>query len=241
MIGYIANMKVSIHQPSFLPWAGYIHKLASSDVFLSDSNFQFSPNEMYHRTYIKDQNRELKYLTVPIDKSNGTAGMISQIKLRDTVSFADSLRNNLIWYKKNEKCVNWKLTHDLFLELIDKLKKNEYTSLLDLIEASNKVVLDYLDLSKKYRSDVTHPHGYQKTEQLIQIINQNIKDDDIIYLSGSGGRHYLDVDLMKQSNIRVKFQTISEKVYKGSVLDYLFLYEKDEILPIINKEFSWEK
>jgi hypothetical protein len=64
-----ANHVVAIHQPSYLPWLGFFHKIFYADTFVILDNVEFSKNSFIKRTLInKTHVNEGVYLTIPAAK-----------------------------------------------------------------------------------------------------------------------------------------------------------------------------
>jgi hypothetical protein len=83
-------MIVAIHQPNFLPWLGFFHKMISADVFILLDNVPFSKNSFQNRVKIKSPQGD-QWLTVPVL----TKGRSDQLT-------CDVLINNHIrWQKKH--------------------------------------------------------------------------------------------------------------------------------------------
>ena len=51
-------MIVSVHQPHFLPWTGYLNKLVHSDVFVWLDSVQYRKNYFQNRTEIRGRDGE---------------------------------------------------------------------------------------------------------------------------------------------------------------------------------------
>jgi hypothetical protein len=58
-------MKVAIHQPHFLPWLGYLHRMASVDLFVVLDHVQFERRNYQNRSQIRIDN-EARWLTIPV-------------------------------------------------------------------------------------------------------------------------------------------------------------------------------
>jgi hypothetical protein len=58
-------MIVAIHQPHFLPWLGYLHRMAQADAFVLLDHVQFERRNYQNRTMIR-MNGEARWLTVPV-------------------------------------------------------------------------------------------------------------------------------------------------------------------------------
>lgn len=59
---------IAIHQPNYLPWEGYFHKIAHSDVFVFLDDVQFIKQSLTRRVHIRQSKRvqEKAYLIVPL-------------------------------------------------------------------------------------------------------------------------------------------------------------------------------
>ena len=73
-------MIISAHQPAYLPWAGYLHRIAISDVFVILDNVQFEKNSFTNRNRIKSPSGSV-WLTVPVSQKGHMSGTISDIKI----------------------------------------------------------------------------------------------------------------------------------------------------------------
>jgi hypothetical protein len=58
-------MKVAIHQPHYIPWLGYLHRLAQVDLFVVLDHVQFERRNYQNRTQIR-LDGEARWLTVPV-------------------------------------------------------------------------------------------------------------------------------------------------------------------------------
>ncbi len=58
-------MILAIHQPHFLPWLGYLHRMAQVDLFVLLDHVQFERRNYQNRTMIR-MNGEPRWLTVPV-------------------------------------------------------------------------------------------------------------------------------------------------------------------------------
>src|SRR5207302_8950537 len=58
-------MRVAIHQPHYLPWLGYLHRMARADVFILLDHVQFERGNYQNRTQVR-VNGAAHWLTVPV-------------------------------------------------------------------------------------------------------------------------------------------------------------------------------
>ena len=83
-------MIVSIHQPNYIPWAGYFHKIANSDVFVIFDDVQFPRGKDWiFRNKIKTESGE-KWLSVPVKNKN------KFLKINEI-----EINNDIEWQKKH--------------------------------------------------------------------------------------------------------------------------------------------
>ena len=58
-------MIIAIHQPHYLPWLGYLHRMAQVDAFVLLDHVQFERRNYQNRTMVR-MNDEARWLTVPV-------------------------------------------------------------------------------------------------------------------------------------------------------------------------------
>jgi len=63
---------VAIHQPNYLPWLGYFHKIAAADVFVFLDDVQYTKNSYINRVKILGPSG-VRWLTVPVSYTFGDA------------------------------------------------------------------------------------------------------------------------------------------------------------------------
>jgi len=71
-------MKVAIHQPHFLPWLGYLHRMAQADLFVLLDHVQFERRNYQNRTMIRlaDQGH---WLTVPVVQNSQKERIVDKL------------------------------------------------------------------------------------------------------------------------------------------------------------------
>ncbi len=84
---------VAIHQPNYLPWLGYFHKIAAADAFIFLDDAQYSKNSYINRVKILGPNGP-GWLTIPVSYSFGDGIHTVRPAVSDWPnSHLDSLRN----------------------------------------------------------------------------------------------------------------------------------------------------
>lgn len=213
-------MIVSIHQPQYLPWLGYIHKMDSADAFVFLDTVQFKKNEWQNRNRIKTASGP-QWLTVPVLHSFGQA--IREVGINTTVR----------WQKKqSQTLVTNYAKAEYFGEvsgLLLPIWEQEWAGLSDLNVFAARTIADYLGvgtelfLASEMGELPDHPD-----ERLIGIAKLLGAST---YIAGAGGRSYMDMERYGKSGIEVVFQEFNHPVYPQlfgdfvpnlSVVDLLF-------------------
>ena len=83
---------VTIHQPNYIPWLGFFHKLLISDTYVAFDDVQFEKNSYNNRNKIKTAQGEC-WLTIPA---------ITKGKSKETLINIAQIDNNQKWAKKHE-------------------------------------------------------------------------------------------------------------------------------------------
>lgn len=201
-------MKCAIHQPQFLPWLGYLHKISSVDVFIFLDNVQFKKNEFQNRNRIRVGD-EARWITVPV-----------------TFRFGDTIRQTRIaahpkWRRKMcltieqnySKIFYFKTYGAEFIELIGR----DWNNLAELNQATVEWLMKCFEIHTKSLVCSEMPEfNSEPTQRLIDICRYIGAD---IYLSGAGGREYLDVAKFEEAGIKLEFQDFLHPVYSQCYKD----------------------
>lgn len=227
-----STLKFSIHQPNYIPWVGYFHKIYHSDIFIFLDTVQYPRGQsVANRNLILGHNGPF-YLSIPINKKIGKDGkfLYSETEFSDKNWKAAHLKSISLCYKKS------RFFNDVFPMLSSIIEKDLPFCKMN-IEIIN-VICNYLEIKTKkvLLSDILTSFG-QKTRLIIDIgksINANI------YLCGSGGGvEYTNPDELNENNISISYLRYSLPGYpqhnsntfvpRLSILDLLFNCGKESI------------
>jgi len=214
-------MIVSIHQPAYLPWLGYFHKIMLSDVFVFFDTTQFEKNSFINRNKIKTPQGE-QWLTVPVKLKDHFKKEIRQIKLAD--------QN---WQKGHWQAIelNYKKA-GYWNEYAEKLKKfyeKQHSNIAEACFAQLKMFVEMLGLDVKIvRASELDKFDSKKGDLVLDICEELAAD---IYVSGSLSKDYLDTDQFRNHGVKVYFQDYQYPIYQQfwgeflpnlSIIDLLF-------------------
>ncbi|MCX7940605.1 MAG: WbqC family protein [Elusimicrobiota bacterium] len=230
-------MKVAIHQPQYLPWSGYFNKILQCDIFVFLDDVQYKKNEWQNRNKIKTATGT-QWLTVPVHYKFGQ-------KINEVI-----IDNKILWKKDHIKSieVNYRKAKYFFdfFPVVENLLSREYTKLVDINIESIKCVLSYLGINKQFVLSSTLNIEDEKTERLVEICKKLSAD---VYISGSGARDYLDIELFEKNNIKVVFQNYTVPEYQQlfgkfisnlSIIDMIFNVGKTKTLELLQTEKNKE-
>ena len=200
-------MIVAAHQPHYLPWLGYLDKLAKADVFVVMDDLQYEAQNFQNRQRLK-LDAGATWLTVPVHRG-GQVDRICDKKIDNS----GSPRHH--WARRTWLTLE---THyrraPHFARYADELRDiyaRRWDSLLDLD-------LTMLELARRafgiktpiVRSSALGLVGV-KTERLIDMCK---KLGAHAYLSGSGGStEYLDDEQMGRAGIGLIWQRFTHPAY----------------------------
>ena len=200
-------MIVTIHQPEFMPYLGFFHKMNMADTFVLLDNVQFKKNNYQNRNKLLI-NGKANWLTIPLKKSKLNTN-INKIEV-------DLTQRNFI--KKQLKLIEQNYSkHTYFNDLFPDIKKI-YEKKHSLLSHFNIDII--LLLRKKLEinttilkaSDLSLSGTARGGTEVTLEISKLLKADT--YISGAGGKNYMDISLFKKENINVYFQNYNHPAYE---------------------------
>lgn len=214
-------MIVSIHQPNFLPWLGYFHKISESDIHVVLDNVQFEKNSFINRNRIKTSSGWI-WLTVPVLTKGRFGEPINNILI-------DSKKT---WQEKMWKSIWLNYSRSPFFkeyfEGLSNIFKSRWEKLADLNAAFLFFLLEALKIDRKLVK-ASELKIEEKKSDLVLAICERL--GATVYFSGALGRGYLSEEKFRDRGIRIVYQDYHHPVYPQlfgdfishlSVIDLLF-------------------
>ena len=215
-------MIVSINQPAYLPWLGYFHRIAVSDLHIVLDHVQFEKNSYTNRNKVRIKNG-WSWLTVPV-KSGGKFPhlYINQLEIA----------NESRWAKKHLATLRFSYGKAPYFALhtsyFEGVYSHRWDLLKDLVRETTSYLLDAFGIRTPllYSSEM-NAKG-QKDELLLNLCRAVGAK---VYVSGPLGRNYLREQLFEACGIKVVYQNYIhptyQQVYPGfepgmSAIDLLF-------------------
>lgn len=212
-------MIVAVHQPQYLPWLGYFDKIAGCDEFVILDNVQYKDREFQNRNKIRTKEGAI-WLTVPVISKGRGRQIISEVLID----------NGFEWERKHLMSLKTSYGHARFFGLhipfFEKSYGRRWEKLSDLNFHIIEYILKELAVSKKIHFESDLGVSSTKTDRIIDICRKLGADT---YLSGAGGREYLEGDKFRESGIRLIYQDFEHPVYAQQ-----FMKDKDDFIPYLS-------
>lgn len=206
------------HQPNFLPYLGFFDKMERCDIFVIRDEVLFVKKEYHNRNRIRingndNMNKpQCKWIHVPVHHKDD---YIKHIEINHK-----SKKRNITWNKEviheikthYEKTEHFKKTFPKIEKIF--LEKNE--TLLEL----NMKIINFLKKEFEIETKIIlaselglKPEHYTKSDASQDLANISKAVGANIYISGDGGKVYLNREPFKKEDIEVIFQEYHHPVY----------------------------
>jgi ribosomal protein S18 acetylase RimI-like enzyme len=177
----LESYKVAIHQPNYMPWLGYFHKIAKADIFIFLDNVQFSKSSFTNRVKILSPQGP-RWLTVPVS-----------IHLGDNIHSVRS--SNPAWARSHsDTLLNMYRQTTCFKAVWPQIRRiYETVPSEKLCEANMYLIKELcvlLDFSPDFKRAFNYPTDTTSDDRLIELVS--LVAPGGTYLSGAGAAKYQD-------------------------------------------------
>jgi len=200
-------MIVAAHQPHFMPWLGYLDKLAKADLFVVMDDLQYEAQNFQNRQRLKLQSGA-PWLTVPLERGNQSDRICDK-----RIDNSGSVKQH--WQRRTWLTIEHNYCRSPFFETYAPALRDVFTrpwtTLLELD-------LHILELARRWfgittpmlRASTLKLTG-QKTDRLIAMCKAV---GARAYLTGNGGSAgYLDSEQMGRAGVGVIWQIFQHPIY----------------------------
>lgn len=219
----MGDVSVAVHQPNYLPWLGYFHKISRVDIFVFLDNVQFERRGYTKRTRVMGTDGKPLWLTQDICKQP-----VQDYLIQD-VTFSD--RHWISKHLKTLEAVYRKTPH--FREvygLIEKSLRNDTCRLAPFNGTLIQNLCTELGLPTRimYASRIGLG-SFSSPSERIACITRHL--GGTFYLSGAGAKAYNDIAVFKRHGIQLAYNDFVTRPYlqRGrefhgglSIIDALF-------------------
>ena len=200
------SLTAAVHQPNYLPWLGWFHKLADADVFVYLDAVQFPRGRSFAaRNRIKTPNG-VAWLTVPVSIQKGREGKVTYREVEPAEE---------AWREKHLKTVEMSYARAPHFDDVFELYRTGLEagdSLLDVNLALLDGFADFLGIgTRRVVLSELLPEFGQKTELIVDACRALGADT---YLSGSGGgADYNDEERLAEAGIELRYDSFEPTPY----------------------------
>jgi len=209
----------AIHQPQYLPWLGYFDKIQRSDFFVLLDDDQYKKSEWQNRNRIRTKDG-WQWITVPVRYRFGEE--IREIEINNNTNWKHKHLQALLTNYGRAPC--FKKHIDFFKEAYSR----NWEFLVDINLHFIRYIAEALGIKTETILSSQLDVKTTGTQRLIDITKKVGADT---YLSGPGGREYLETEEFKEAGVELVFQEFRHPEYKQqfggfisnlSVVDFLF-------------------
>jgi hypothetical protein len=202
---------VAIHQPTFLPWLGFFHKMIMADVFILLDNVPFTKNGFQNRVKIKSAQGE-QWLTVPVLTKGRFGQQIREVPINNATRWQRShlaaLSTNYGRAPNYEEVLAW----------LEPLYGKPYAQLATFNQLLIETAVNQLELPVRLVIASSLAAEGSRSELLLQLV-QAVGGK--VYLSGPSGRSYVDRSIFQKAGVEIQFQQFRHPVYPQLYGDFV--------------------
>jgi len=195
---------VSIHQPAYLPWLGYLDRIGRSDVFVFLDSVQFQRNSFQNRNKIKTKNGPL-WLTIPVRLNGHLDKTIADIEIDETQD----------WRRKHLRSIEQSYSRAPgFSEKFGRLSalyRDRQHRLAPFCLAQLRFWLDEFRIATPVLLASEQPVGGNKSD-LVLALCRHVGATK--YLSGPLGRDYLNEGDFAAAGVEIEYHDFAHPEYR---------------------------
>ncbi len=227
-------MRLVIHQPNFLPYVGFFHKLSLADTFVMMDNTQYD-KKFTNRNKIKIPDG-WSWLTVPINKEHKfLPNKLVEINNKENWK-------EMHWKKITRSYTNSKFFKKNYKSFFEEVYSKEWKFLFELNSELLRQIIDWLGLKIQIIKESELNINGNSTERLVNVCKELGAET---YVSGVGGKEYMNEKLFQKNNIKIEYQKFQcptyTQIFGGdfipnlSIIDLLF-NNGSKSLPILTDD-----
>ncbi len=195
-------MIVAIHQPQYMAWSGYFHKMDAADTFIFLDTVQYKKNEYQNRNLIKGPQGP-QWLTVPVISRFGQT--IREVRINEAVSWRKKHLSALV------SCYGKAPFFKRYIGDFEELLEGSPGGLSEVNIAASRMIAGLLGIrtALAVASDLGEVDS-GRDRRLVEIVRLLGGDT---YLSGAGGRGYIDEDVFREGQLSLVYQDFRAPIY----------------------------
>jgi hypothetical protein len=199
------EMIVAIHQPHYLPWLGYLHRMAQVDLFIVLDHVQFERRNHQNRSQIR-LDGEARWLTVPVLQRSQKERIIDKL-----IDNTDPRPWGAIQFSTLRHAYREAPHFKAYAAALRGILEARWQGLVELDQAVLELMRDAFGIRTPLaRSSELNAQG-AKSELIVNLCRAVGADT---LLAGFGGsRRYLDAQGFERAGVRIKWHDFVHPTY----------------------------
>src|SRR3989344_7546492 len=194
-------MKITIHQPNFLPYLGFFDKCDYADILVLYDSTQFKKNDYQNRNKVKRRDGWF-WLTVPVSYNFGDS--INKIKIDNSKEWKKDHLKSL------EACYSGSKYFNHYFPKIREIYEKNWKFISNFNIKLIRLMLRELGIKCKVVLSSKLRIKNSGTNALIEICK---KLKSTKYISGKDGKKYLEAKSFKKEGLVIEFQNYQHPEY----------------------------
>lgn len=227
----VLAVRLSVNQPSYLPWSGLFERIARADLHVHLDDVQYSKNTFFNRNRVLNRAGREVMLTIPV-------------KAESTHTFLDVTTAGDGWRRKHEaslkQCFPRGEVTGALLDTLTELYARPYANLAEINIAFTEWVVGVLGITTPMVRASTLSLPGASEARLVAMCRHFSADR---YYSPSGARAYIDPATFRAAGIALEYQRYEPESYAQSgvaafvpylsTLDVLLRHGADEASRVV--------
>ncbi len=187
-------MKISIMQPNFLPYSGYLRLLCATDLFVIYNCVQFPRRSWVHRNRLKTKSGALDYLTMPLQKQP----MDTVIK---DLLFRESAQDE--WHDTLKRYSALSVIEQKYPVLYNTIRDLKLTPCDYIVNCLREIChILAIPFNITYSASLNIPANIKSQDRILHIASHFQATE---YVNASGGRALYEENVFQQRGIKLRF------------------------------------
>lgn len=222
---------VSGHQPLYLPWLGFIHKLSLSDTFVFMDDVQLLDRDFNQRNRVIAPDGKVLWLSVPLARKESTSLRICDIRIAQGGQSNGWQKSHLMTLRSCYGKTKYFKQYLPFFEWLYEDNQWEYLSILNLTIL--KQIMEWFSLTAKII--IGSEQGFTEKKSDL-VLEHALRFNGNILLTGEQGANYVVYSDFEKYGIAVVHQKYNHPEYDQgrvhgithlSFVDLLFRYGEE--------------
>jgi hypothetical protein len=202
---------VSISQPAYLPWMGYFHRIAVSDLHVSLDDVDIGHRSFANRNRVLTANGPT-WLTVPLRTKGPQSTLINEV----------AIATDTKWRRKHWRTIEQSYAgapyFDQHSDFWEGIFAREWELLEDLTRETTAYQLEALGIDTPIVRSSEMGVAGTKSDLILNLCSEVDAD---VYLSGPLGRDYLDEEKFHERGIRIEYHDYAHPIYSQAADEFV--------------------